>query len=133
MGFDRVHLEGHAWNVITAILIKGNGITPLHLIYDNIAHFSEYLSGFLCSHAHRSGKSVSYLADICNMVLHHEKNCTASFPPSIQALADISHISICDAKCHITPFSKTLTCLMDKTLSILAFSYSMYSCIFKLN
>lgn len=36
MGFDKVHIEGDALNVVSAIKRKEVGRSPLHLIYDEV-------------------------------------------------------------------------------------------------
>ena len=105
------------------------------LIYKHLSYLSLYMSICSTCHFHK------YLYHI-NMSLHISICSKCHF---IQAfvLSSVTlynylcqmpiHISNCDIKCHVTPFNKTLTCLMYKTLWVLAFTYSMYSCIFKLN
>ena len=79
---------------------------------------------------------------LCHLSLHISIRSKCEFIqafvlPSVTSynqLCQVSiYISICDAKCHITTFNKTLTCLMYKNLYIHGFTYSIYFCISKLN
>ena len=74
MGYNRIHLEGNAMNVINAISRQHKGLSPIHLIYANIYVFSALFSGFICSHVRRGGIS---------MDSHVEKVFMSSFPQII--------------------------------------------------
>ena len=80
MGYDRVHLKGDAMNVIHAISGQSDGLTLLHLIYENIYVFSTLFTRFMCSHVKRDGNTVAYLIARWDTGLHHEKVYMDLFP-----------------------------------------------------
>lgn len=87
LGYDRVHLEGDAMNVIHAILIQSDGLTPLHLIYENVYVVSSFFTGFMCSHVKRGGNTVAHLVARWDTAPNHEKVCMSPFTQSVQTLA----------------------------------------------
>lgn len=91
-GYNHIHLEGDAISVINAISKQQQGLSPIHLIYDNISIVRSLFSSFTCTHVRRCGNTVAHLVARLDTDSHEEKICMHPIPKSIQTLADLDLI-----------------------------------------
>lgn len=90
MGFNLIHLEVEAINVLSAISSKDNRLAPIHLVYACIFYLLSYLDGFQCSFVRRCGNTLAHMVARWDTGASHEKICMATFPDCLLTLEELN-------------------------------------------
>ncbi|CAO2816818.1 unnamed protein product [Amaranthus hypochondriacus] len=89
MGYDQIHLEGDALNVISAISNRIAGRAPIHLIYDSIISMLDSFADVKFSFVRRGGNTVAHMVARWETEYGREKVCMAPFPVCLRTLIEL--------------------------------------------
>ncbi|XP_021734159.1 uncharacterized protein LOC110700884 [Chenopodium quinoa] len=91
-GFNIVHVESDATSVIRGVQGKRRGMTPTHLIYEDIRHDKAFFDVCVFSHVRRACNTVAYHIARWDTGTCDELVCTEPFPQSTITLAELDLI-----------------------------------------
>ncbi|CAO2813444.1 unnamed protein product [Amaranthus hypochondriacus] len=87
MGFMKIHVEGDALNVISAIIRREAGRAPIYLIYESLFSLIDTFDDVHVSFVRRGGNTVAHMVARWETDFAREKVCMPPFPDCLRSLA----------------------------------------------